>query len=94
MRAIAPECIVARCALGAAIPVSLRCSDARSLASRSRLRPAGLTWFDLTPFHGVLELHERLAAAIALALHIVVCSGDTTFAWWESDHGGWLGWRR
>jgi hypothetical protein len=53
---------------------------------------AAITWFDLAPFHRVLELHERLTAGIGLELHVVVCSdGAGTFARWESDHGSWLG---
>jgi hypothetical protein len=49
-----------------------------------------LTSFDLAPNHGVLEFHERLVAGIGLELH-VVRADNMTFAWWESEDGGWLG---
>lgn len=49
-------------------------------------------WFDLTPDHGVLELHEHLTAGVGLELHVVLCGdGIGTFAWWVTDDGGWMG---
>jgi hypothetical protein len=70
----------------------------RYLGSRRTGSPAARRfrqlWFDLTPDHGVLELHDRLTAGIGLEPHIVVCSDDTNFAWWESEDGDWPGSRR
>lgn len=49
-------------------------------------------WFDVAPAHGVLEFDPRLTPfGHALELHVVVCEDETTFAWWESENGGWLG---
>jgi hypothetical protein len=50
-----------------------------------------LTWFDLAPQHGVLDLHERLTAGIGLELHIVVCSDDTTIAGGRNEEAVGLG---
>lgn len=50
-----------------------------------------LTWFDLTPDHGVLELHEHLTDGIGLELHVVMCADSATFAWWVTDDGRWMG---
>ena len=50
------------------------------------------TWHDLTWDHGVLELHEHLSAGIGLELHLVVLDpDDTSWAWWVTHDGGWLG---
>ena len=51
-----------------------------------------LDWHDLSPDHGVLELHERLTApGPPLELHVVRDSETGgTAAWWEDDEGTWL----
>lgn len=51
-----------------------------------------ITWYDLTPDHGALEIPEQASGGIGLELHVVICTDGTgTFAWWQSDRGGWLG---
>lgn len=52
------------------------------------------TWFDLSPGHGVLELHERVTApGPALELHVIeVRDGSHVRACWLSDDGRLLRW--
>jgi hypothetical protein len=48
-----------------------------------------LDWYEISPDHGVLQLHERLTApGPPLELHIVHDpKTGATAAWWEDDDG-------
>jgi hypothetical protein len=58
-----------------------------------RVMEPDLLVHDLAADHVVLELHEALTApGPGLELHVVQDSETgATVAWWEDEHGTWLG---
>jgi hypothetical protein len=41
--------------------------------------------------HAMLEFPECLSAGVGLEMHLVFTPGESTFAWWETNTGLWLG---